>query len=343
MRIDEIPPGEAAEPYIFTSAMGVATSCKSHGDSFMHRRTALTICVMAVLTLSWSAAIAHASSASYTIHDGKVSVDLSLHFYQNATAMPSVNQRFTGAAAQNLTSAIEESLMSEATSTSVNSLSGDLRSSKDWINATIHFDVTGVASQKGSLLNVNCSWIRFKVSNDLRLENVSYNRIGAAYIRPAFEKYVNFDKPPLNKTIENVAYESAATPLSPVEAVQRAGNTTLLDFTYLASHVEDWRMTYNLTQGSTTWAYNPGPAAEMNMTVTPRGEKSFTMGASYAYNATISVEGLAQAHADVISTEVSGGHEPMLMLVVVIATFVVAVIASWVYRSRRKQLPRRRK
>jgi hypothetical protein len=343
MRIDEIPPSETAEPYIFTSAMGVATSRKSHGDSFMHRRTALTICLMAVLTLSWSTATAHGSSVSYTIHDGKVSVDLSLDFYQNATAMPSVNEVFTGAAAQNLTSAIQESLMSEATGTSVNSLSGDLRSSKDWINATIHFDVTGIASQKGSLLNVNCSWIRFKVSSDLRIENVSYNRIGAAYIRPAFETYVNFDTPPLNKTIEDVAYLSGAMPLPPVEAVQRAGNTTLLDFTNLAPHVEDWRMTYNLTQGSTTWAYNPGPAAEMNMTVTPRAGKSFSMYASYTYNATISVEGVGQAHADVISTEVSGGHESVLMLVIVIATFILAVFASWVYRSRRKQLPRRRR
>jgi hypothetical protein len=298
---------------------------------------------MAVLILSWSAAIAHASSASYTIHDGKVSVDLSLDFYQNATAIPSVNQRFTGAAAQNLTSAIQESLMSGANGTSVNSLSGDLRSSKDWINATIHFDVAGVASQKGSLLDVNCSWIRFKVSNDLRIENVSYNRIGAAYIRPAFERYVNFNEPPLNETIADVAYVSGTTPLPPVEAVERAGNTTLLDFTHLAPHVEDWRMTYNVTQGSTTWAYNPNPAAEMNMTVTPRAGKSFTMDASYAYNATISVEGLAQAHADVVSTEVPGGHEPVLMLAVVVATFIAAVVASWVYRSRRKKLPRRRK
>jgi len=309
----------------------------------MHRRTALTICLMAVLTLSWSAAIAHASSASYTIHDGKVSIDLSLHFYQNATAMPNVNQVFTGAAAQNLTSAIQGSVTSEANGTSVNSLSGDLRSSKDWINVTIHFDVTGVASQKGSLLNVNCSWIRFKVPNDLRIENVSYNLIGATYLRPAFEKYVNFNEPPLNKTIEDVAYISETTPLPPVEAVQRAGNTTLLDFTDLAPHVENWRMTFNLTQGSTIWTYNPGPAAEMNMTVTPRSGNPFTMRAYYVYNATISAQGLAQAHADVISTEVSGGHETVLMLVLVIATFIAAVVASWSYRSRRKKLPRRRK
>jgi hypothetical protein len=309
----------------------------------MHRRTALTICLMAVLTLSWSAAIAHASSASYTIQDGSVSVDLVLHFYQNATAMPSVNQRFTGVAAQNLTSAIKESLMSEAASTSVNSLSGELRTSKNWINVTIHFDVTGVTSQKASLLNVNCSWVRFKVPDDLRLENVSYNRIGATYIRPAFEKYVDFDKPPLNETIGDVAYTSGTTQVPPVEAVQKAGNATLLDFSYLAPHVENWRMTYNLTQASTTWVYNPGPIAEMNMAVKPRKQNPFTMDASYTYNATISVKGLAQAHADVISTEVSGGHEPMFMLVVVIATFIVAVVSSWVYRSRRKQLPRRRR
>jgi hypothetical protein len=309
----------------------------------MHRRTALTICVLAIMIFSWSATIAHASSVNYTIHNGRVSVGLSLNFYQNATAIPSLSENFTGAAAQNLTSAIEETLRSQASTISVTSLSGDLRSSRDWINATIHFDVTGVASENGSLLNVNCSWIRFKVPDDLRLENVSYNRIGATYIRPTFEKYVDFDKPPLNETIQDVTYQSGPTPVSPDDAVQMAGNTTLLDFTYLASHVEDWTMVYNLTQASTKWVYNPDPVADMKMAVTPRGEAPFTVDASYAYNATISIDGLARAHADTVITELPGDYEPLLMLVVVIVTFLVAVVASWTYRSRRKQLPRRRK
>jgi hypothetical protein len=280
---------------------------------------------------------------NYAIHDGKISVELSLHFFQNMTTVPDLNEKFTGAAAQNLTSAIQQSIRSVGSDASVTSLSGDLRSSRDWINATIHFDVAGVASQKGSLLNVNCSWIRFKVPDDLRLENVSYNRIGARYLRPAFEKYVNFEEPPLNETIQDVTYQFGTAQASPVEAVQRAGNTTLLDFSYLAPHVEDWTMTYDLTQALTTWIYNPSPAAEMNMTVTPREERPFTIDASYTYNATILVDGLAQAHGDIISTEVSGSYEPVLMLVVVLATFVVAVVASWMYRSRRRQLPRKRK
>ena len=309
----------------------------------MHRRRAFTICLLAVLMLSWSATSVRASSVNYAIHDGKISVELSLHFFQNMTTVPDLNEKFTGAAAQNLTSAIQKSLRSKASDTSVNSLSGDLRSSRDWINATVRFEVDGVASREGDLLNVNCSWIRFKVPDDLRLENVSYNRIGATYIRPAFEKYVNFDMPPLNETIQDVTYQLGTAQVSPVEAVQGAGNTTLLDFSYLAPHVEDWTMTYNLTQASTTWVYNPSPAAEMNMTVAPREERPFTMDASYAFNATISVNGLGQAHGDMISTEVSGSYEPVLMLVVVVATFVVAVVASWMHRSRRKQLPRKRK
>jgi hypothetical protein len=309
----------------------------------MHRRTAFAICLLAALMFSCSAASVRASSVNYAIRDGKISVELSLNFFQNMTTLPDLNEKFTGAAAQNLTSAIQESLRSEATGVSVTSLSGDLRSSRDWINATIRFDVAGVASQEGSVLNVNCSWIRFKVPNDLRLENVSYNRIGATYIGPAFEKYVDFDKPPLNETIQDVTYQFGMAQASPVEAVQRAENTTLLDFSYLAPHIEDWTMTYNLTRASTTWVYSPGPAAEMNMTVTPREERSFSTDASYTYNATVSVNGLAQAHGDVISTEVSGSYEPVLMLVVVLATFVVAVVASWMYRSRRKQLPRKRK
>jgi hypothetical protein len=309
----------------------------------MHTRTAFTICLLTLLTFSWSAPAAHASSVNYAIHDGKISVELSLQFFQNMTTVPDLTEKFTSAAAQNLTSAIQDRLRSRSSTTSVTSLSADLKSSRDWINATIHFDVTAVASREGSLLNVNCSWIRFRVPDDLRLENVSYNRIGATYIEPAFEKYVNFDQPPLNETVQGVTYQLGAAQVSPVEAVQRAGNATMLDFHNLAPRIEDWKMTYNLTQASTRWVYNPAPAAEMKMTVTPRGERPFTLGASYAYNATISADGLAQAHGDIISTEVSGSYEPVLMLVVVVATFVVAVVASWTYRSRRKRLPRKRK
>jgi hypothetical protein len=309
----------------------------------MQRQTVLAICLLTVLAFSWSVAIARASSVNYTIHDGKVSVELSLQFYQNATAMPTLSEKFTGAAAQDLTSAIEEALKSKVNGISISSLSGELISSSDWINASIRFDVSGVASESGSVLNVNCSWITFKVPNDLRLENVSYNTIGSTYIKPAFEKYASFDKPPLNETVEDVAYQFGVEPVPTVEAAERAGNTTLLDFSYLSSRVEGWRMAYNYTRGSTRWVYERIPVAEMLMIVTPRGENPFIVAASYAYNATLSVDGLAQAHGEIITTEVSGGYEPLLMLAVVIATFIVAVTTGWIYRSRRKQLPRRRK
>lgn len=309
----------------------------------MRRQRILTACLMAVLAFSWSAAIAQASSANYTVHDGLVSVELSLQFFQNMTAVPTLNEALAGAAAQNLTSAIEDSLRSKAGNATVSSLSTEIRSSEGWVNSTIRFDVTGIVSRSGSLLNANCSWIRFKVPVDLRVGNLSYNTIGAAYIKPAFEKYASFDRPPLNETIETVAYEFGAEELPPTEAIQRAESMTMLDFSYLVPPIEQWKMTYNLTQGSTKWVYTPVPVAEARMIVSPRQAPPFAVNARYAYNATLSADGLAQAHADTITTDVSAGFEPLLMLAAVIATFVVAVAASWTYRSRRKQLPRRRK
>jgi hypothetical protein len=309
----------------------------------MQRQTVLAICLLIVLALSWLAGTAHASSLNYTIHDGKVSIELSLQFYENATAIPSVSEKFTGAAAQELTSTIEKTLKSKADGLSVSSLSGDLSSSRDWVNVSIRFDLEGAAIQSGGVLNVNCSWITFKVPDDLRLGSLSYNLIGATYLRSEFEKYVNFDKSPLNETIQDVTYVVSTVPLSPFDAVNRAGNATLLDFSYLASNLESWRMAYNFTQDSTKWTLYSIPVSQMSMKVTPREENPFTVAASYSYNATLSIGGLAQAHKEVITTETSGNYEPILMLIVVIATFVVAVVTSWVYRSRRKQLPRRRK
>jgi hypothetical protein len=280
---------------------------------------------------------------NYTIHDGKVSVELSLQAYQNATAVPSVSEKFTGAAAQNLSFAIEKSLKSTTEDISISSLSGELRSGSDWINVSIRFDVTGVASQSGDLMNVNCSWVRFKVSDDLRLGNVSYNLIGGTYVKPIFEKYVDFAKAPLNETIQSVTYLTDQVNTDGPVAVASAGNVMLLDFSNLSPPIANWQNAYNITRGSTVWSYDLAPPKDLAMTVVPIEGAQFTVHTFYNYNATLSVASLAQARGDIIRIDVSSGLEPLLMLVIVLVTFVIAVGASWTYRSRRKQLPRRRK
>lgn len=309
----------------------------------MQKRTVLTLSLLAILICSWSATSVHAASVTYKISDERVSVALTLNFYQNATAMPALNATFTGAPAQELTSALEEGLKKKADGVSVSSLSGQLVSSKNWTNSTIRFELAGVSSRKGNLLVFNCSWIPFNVSRDLRLGNLTYNLIGATYIRPTFENYVNFDKPPLNETISSVTYLSGGVEIVSTVAVNRAGNATLLDFSRLILPFDQWKQSYNVTEGLTSWSYNPDPAVDMTMTVTPREGTPFVNRALYQYNATVSVNGLAHAQRNAISTEASGGIEPLLMLAVVIVTFAVAVVSGWSYRSRRKRLPRRRK
>lgn len=309
----------------------------------MQRQTILAICLLAVLAFSWSAATAHASSLNYTIHDGKVSVEMSLQAYQNATAIPSVSEKFTGEAAQNLSSAIEKSLKSTSENISISSLSGELRSDNGWMNVSIRFDVNGVTSQGANLLNVNCSWVRFKVSDDLRLGNVSYNLIGGTYVKPIFEKYVKFAEAPLNETIQTVTYLTGGADTEGSLAAETAGNMVLLDFSNIQPPIAKWEKGYNFTSSSTVWSYDLAPPQDLTMTVVPIQGAQFTAHAYYNYNATLSVAGLAQAQGDMIRIDVSSGLEPLLMLVIVLVTFVIAVGASWTYRSRRKQLPRRRK
>lgn len=296
-----------------------------------------------MLLLPWSVAGAHASSIDYAIHDDKVSVVLSLQFFQNATSMPNLNVTFTGQPAQNLTIALEESLRKKISNISVSSLSGGLASAKGWINSTVRFEVAGASGRKGDSLIVNCSWIPFNVSRDLRLGNLSYNLIGATHVKPAFQKYVDYDKPPLNETISNVAYLSGKDEVSARLAVDKAGNATLLDFRNLAASVQGWYRTYDLTKDATKWINNPGPAVDLTMTVTPRNGTSFVVHAFYSYNATVSLDGLAQAEGDTVRIDAYGGFKALLMLAVIVVSFAVAVMASWSYRSRRRQMPRRRK
>jgi hypothetical protein len=118
---------------------------------------------------------------------------------------------------------------------------------------------------------------------------------------------------------------------------------TLLDFSTLVPTIENWNNVYNVTKDATTWSYDLAPAEDLTMMVTPIGGTPFVAAAFYRYNATFSVDGLAQAQADTIRIDVSSGLEPSLMFVIVIVAFVIAVVTTWMYRSRRKQLPRRRK
>lgn len=309
----------------------------------MQRPALVALSLLIILALSCSVSSAHASFLNYAVQGEKVSVGLTLQFFQNATAMPNVNGTFTGSTTQDLTSALEESLKRRVSSVSVSSLSGELTSKDGWINSTIQFQVTGASTRKGDLLIVNCSWIPFNVSRDLKFGELSYNLIGAAYIRAPFANYVDYEKPPLNETISSVRYLSGVEEIAPGLAVEKAGNATLLDFSKLAAPFEQWQRAYNVTKGSTTWTYNPDAVVDLTMTVVPREGTESVSHAFYRYNATISVDSLAQAQAGAISVEVSGGFAPLLMLAVILVAFVVAVAASWSYRSRRRRMVRRRK
>jgi hypothetical protein len=309
----------------------------------MQRQAVLALQLLVILAFSWSSASVHASSLNYSIHDEKVTVSLSLHFFQNATTIPSLNGSFTGTSAEDLAFALAESIGKKVKDATASSVSGGLVSDKNWINATIQFEAAGVSQRKGDLLVFNCSWIPFNVSRDLRLQDLRYNLIGATYIRPAFEKYLDYERPPLNETIERVTYLSGQDPVPPSLAANTAGNATLLDFSNLAPPIETWQRMSNLTKGSTIWVYDPAPAVDLTMTVTPREGTPFSARAFYGHNATVLVDGPAHAEHNTIVADVSGGFEPLLMLAVILVTFVVAVLASWTYRSRRRQIARRRK
>lgn len=294
--------------------------------------------MLSILLLPFSVQSANASSLNYTVQDTKVSAGLTLSFYQNATSMPNLNATLTGTAARDLTDALEESISRKAVGVSITSLTAELASANGWVNSTIRFELAGVTTREGDLLVANCSWIPLNVTRDLRTEDLSYNLIGATYIKPQFAEYVDYTSPPLNETISAVQYFSIGEEVPPPIAVNAAGNATLLDFTLIDQRIQNWKRTYNLTNDLTTWTYDPDVALDLEMIVTPREGLPSTYQALYNYNASVSVKGSGQAQGSVISVDMYGGSMPLLMLAVVLVAFVAAIIASWTYRSRRKQM-----
>jgi len=277
------------------------------------------------------------------VKDGNVAVSLALHFFQNMTSMPTLSAPLSGSSAEDLTRALGEGLAEKDLGASISTVSGEIVSDKGWVNSTIHFEVSGVSVSKEDLLIVNCSWISFDVSRDLRLGNLSYNRIGAEYVRPTVEAYAKYIGAPLNATVPEVTLVIGEQEAAVVTTLNTAGNATLLDFGSLNEPIEKWQRTYNMTEDLTTWVTEPDPPVDLKIIVAPQDGKATLYSAFYRYNATISVDGPAQAEGNTLRTEIQGGSKLLLMLGVVIASFAVAVVASVRYRSRRRQLPRKRK
>jgi len=280
----------------------------------------------------------HGSDVTMTIRNGTIESKMALSFHQNMTQFQNTTVRLDGSTDTSLMGNLTAALRRIDASTEVRQVTVAVVSNTTWLNVTASMELAAVATREGDLVNVTTGWKSFHLDADMRAENLSYNTVGRRYLRPVFDFYINatsFVGRP-NATITGVSFFVNGTSISGTQAGNEAGNLTLFDFRPLNPTLDQWATKYNLENNTTTWRYSPAPMLNSSIKIT-RGNETSVIFANYAYDAEISVTGLARSKGDYVLVDVGSGQNELIMAAIAIVTIVVAAWTQILYMRRRRR------
>jgi len=281
---------------------------------------------------------AHGSDVTISIRNGAIETKMALLFHQNMTQFRKATVKLDGLTDTSLMGNLTAALRRIDASAEVTQATVAVISNATWLNVTASMEVAAVATHEGDIVNVTTAWKSFYVDADMRAENLSYNTVGRRYLRPIFDFYINatrfVGKP--NATITGVSFFDNATSISGTQAGNEAGNLTLFDFRPLNATLDQWATKYNLENDTTTWRYSPAPMLNSSIKIT-RGNETYRIFANYAYDAEISVTGLARSKGDYVLLDVGSGQNELIMAAIVIVTIAIAACTQLLYRGKRKR------
>jgi hypothetical protein len=306
----------------------------------------VTVAVLVLIVASVYAGPVSAADIAITFDKEQVRAKMLLSVHQNMTAFPSELLN-VGSGDYSLPhtsrdpalfSAIQDALKATNSSASFSSMNLRVASSASWLNLTLSMDLIGVSERRGDVVFVNTTWKAFHAQADLRAGNVSYNTIGSTYLRPVLDFYVNaskFEDRP-NATVKAVTFFVNGTEsVAGTNAANLVGNFTVLDLRFLNVPLEEWTRTYGLFNNTTSWRYTPPVMLNASVRVQELN-RTFTIFSYYAYDAEITVPGLAQAQGSIVRADVGTGQKEWIMTGVVVLAVVLAIVVQIMFRRRRK-------
>ncbi len=291
-----------------------------------------------------------AQDYSITLDQDRVRVRFSLNFfqnmsrYQNITRVPIVDRFATAAETENATRVIQVALSKMAPNVRVDGLTIRVNSTGNWINVTSSFQVLGSTQRFGDVLWLNLTWKSFRISEDLRLGNLTYNLVGRRYLRPTIDFFVNATKvgSSQNATIRAVTFFINGTTVPSNVAADRSGNATIFDFSALGSPVSSWKRVYSVTNNTTTWDMGLNPV--FNITVRAQElNRTFNVRSLFRYATKITTPGISRGEGDVVKVDVSNGFKESTMAAIIIAGLGALVFAQIRYRRATRAQPFRRR
>ncbi len=235
----------------------------------------------------------------------------------NATLFRERRLQLAGADLAALRTVLSTAIAERVPGASVTDLSAIVVENSTRINVTAFFTVGGSARNAGSSQRFDLSWRSLVIDAVLASGNVSYNRVGAAYLRPLFKRVANdtgiqFN---LNRTII----------ISEAQAMNMGGNFTLFDFKPLSVPLTQWSRRYDASHGVTVMTFRSQPTLDITVRTGPKeGQGVYRFSASV--NGKIIAPGLVLVEDDSVSLERGTAPYVALMSLLVVLPLLGLVI-----------------
>lgn len=294
--------------------------------------------ILVLVTVSLFLVPTYASNVTITVENGQVQERLDLSFQQNITQLPTFTGTVTQATDARLSSAFKQALSRALPGAIPSDLVLNVHSTENALTVGATITVDNVSERRGDILSSSLGWKSFNVSSDLHAGNLSYNTVGEQYLWPVTDFYRNASLRVgrSNSTFTGVNFFINKTGVSGYTADNYVGNFTLLNFKALGVPVEDWTRSYSLANNTTTWRYTPSKVLDISIGI-QRLNQTMTISASYGYQAEVSVQGVARAHGNTLLLDVGTGQKEWVMLGIVTFTVILAIVAQFLFRARRKK------
>lgn len=260
-------------------------------------------------------ASANAATVSFKVVESGLQVNVVSTLVQNFTTMPEKRIELSGESRQKIELELDKSF-SEKSRANVQDLVFRVTASGDNLSLSFNFVPGGAARLVREALYIDLSWRGFRVAEDLRVENITINRVGSMYLRPRMEELAKMPGTQfnLNKTV--IVSES--------KALNTAGNATLLDFRALEQPFSRWDRSYSPDSHTTVFRLDAGPRLELTARTIEEGKTIFRT-ALIELSSEVVVPGFVRVQGDQLVLDVGKGWYEALMIVLTFSPIVIAV------------------
>jgi len=249
--------------------------------------------------------------------------------YERSFVLPRIHVSAIGENSTGLTQVLQQALKLKDPKAQVNSLRVEVttsawynKTSTQWLNESLRFDVTGVNTAQGGIVQADLSWKSFNVSTGFPLGAAEVNRVGENYFAGVASDLAAHN---VQNSFIQTSYQVNGVLVEPTQFPALVRNMTILDFSSFASPLSKWQESHAVP-ANVSWTLVGGKGLGMAMVqqVNEAGAPSTSKyGLFYDLAATVSAPRNTRVSGDTITLASSGFPE------VVMGGIIISTVALW--------------